>query len=79
MTWFSRPSAARRMSLARITSKYGAVYLRAVASSWVLSKSERRIVLGLVRGISTSFWKTKIAHPDIRFKKIRLHTCVLYH
>jgi len=68
MTSFSKPSAARRMSLARTTSKYGAVYLRAVASSWVLSESERRIVLGLTRGISTSFRRTKITDHRVTYK-----------
>src|SRR6516164_9393737 len=51
MTSLGRPSSARRMILARITSQYGDVYLLATAASACRSSLESPIVNGLFLGI----------------------------
>jgi hypothetical protein len=51
MTSFPRPSSARRIILARITSQYGDVYLLAMDSSARRSSLERFIENGLFLGI----------------------------
>ena len=51
MTSLDRPSAASRTILARTTSQYGDVYLRAIASRARRSSRERLIAYGLFLGI----------------------------
>src|SRR5437879_5055742 len=51
MTSFDNPWAARRTILARITSRYGDVYLRALDSNSPRSGCVRSIVNGLCLGI----------------------------
>ena len=51
---FERPSAARRMILARITSRYDDVYLRAMDCSCFFSSIVRKILYGLILGIINS-------------------------
>src|SRR5215471_5652316 len=52
ITSLDNPSSARRMILARITSQYGDVYLRAIDSSVCRSSLERFISNGLFLGIN---------------------------
>ena len=52
MTSLDKPSSARRMILARITSQYGDVYFRAMDSSVSRSSLERFVSNGLFLGIS---------------------------
>src|SRR5260370_32538064 len=51
MRSLGKPSSARRMILARITSQYGDVYFLATDSSDCLSSVERRMSNGLFLGI----------------------------
>ena len=51
MTSLDRPSSASRTILARTTSQYGEVYLRAIASRARRSSRERLIAYGLFLGI----------------------------
>jgi hypothetical protein len=50
-----RPSSARRMILARITSQYDDVYFRAMDSSDCRSSLERFMSNGLLRGIGGDY------------------------
>jgi hypothetical protein len=51
MTSLDRPSSARRMILARITSQYGDVYFLAIVSNLTRSSLERLTLNGLLLGI----------------------------
>jgi hypothetical protein len=51
MTSLDRPSSARRMILARITSQYGDVYFLAIVSNLTRSSLESLTVNGLLLGI----------------------------
>jgi hypothetical protein len=50
ITSLEKPLAARRMILARTTSRYGDVYFRAIVSSLVRSVSVSSMEYGLRRG-----------------------------
>src|SRR5580704_19790094 len=63
MTSLDRPSSARRMILARITSQYGDVYFLAIDSSAWRSPLERSMSKGLFLGI-------RVRTSDV--KRIRL-------
>src|SRR3982074_2463082 len=55
ITSLERPSLARRMILARITSQYGDVYFLAIDSSVCRSSLERFTLNGLFLGISRHY------------------------
>lgn len=53
MTSLANPAAARSTIFARMTSRYGDVYRRALAASFLRSWALNLTMYGLVRGIGT--------------------------
>src|SRR5436309_13074742 len=62
MTSLAKPWAARSTILARMTSRYGDVYLRALSASSLRSAPVNSTTYGLGRGIGTSV--SECARPE---------------